>query len=281
MIPLKFRLDRRSLEIMYNSFVLPTMEYANVVWGGTYDSDILKLERIHVDGMRLITGATARSNIANLYDETSWRSISDRCDTAMLIMMFKVKNNLCPEYLSQLLPPENIENRRYNLRNNEDIRIPATNLESFKRSFIPHAISLWNNLPLAQRQIPTLEDFKLSLKENFKECNILYYYGKRWPSIHHSRIRIGCSKLKNDLFSNLRVIDEPYCICGSIEDANHFFFGCPNYIDLRLNLFSIVAIYSQINLEILLHGNAELSEDINVIIFDAVHDYIEKSNRFV
>jgi hypothetical protein len=88
MIPLKFRLDRNSLEIMYNSFVLPTMEYANVVWGGTYESDMLKLERIHIDGMRLVTGATARSNIANLYNETCWQSITEGCNNAMLVMMY-------------------------------------------------------------------------------------------------------------------------------------------------------------------------------------------------
>ena len=32
MIPLKFKLDRHSVETMYNSFVRPTMEYANVNW---------------------------------------------------------------------------------------------------------------------------------------------------------------------------------------------------------------------------------------------------------
>lgn len=33
MVPLKFKLDRKSLEVMYNAFVLPIMEYGNVVWG--------------------------------------------------------------------------------------------------------------------------------------------------------------------------------------------------------------------------------------------------------
>ena len=44
MIPLKFKVDRKTLETMYTAFVLPTMEYGNVIWGGTYDSDMLKLE---------------------------------------------------------------------------------------------------------------------------------------------------------------------------------------------------------------------------------------------
>jgi len=51
------------------------MEYANIVWGGTFDSDLVKVEKIHVEGMRLITGATIRSNIANLHNETGFIEI--------------------------------------------------------------------------------------------------------------------------------------------------------------------------------------------------------------
>ena len=54
-MPLKFKLDRHSLETMYKSFVFPVMEYAIHVWGGTYDSDINKLEQIHVVGIGLVT----------------------------------------------------------------------------------------------------------------------------------------------------------------------------------------------------------------------------------
>ena len=60
---------------MYKSLVLSVMEYANIVWGGTFDSDHEKLEKIHVEGMRLITGATAKSNIANLYNVTGFIDI--------------------------------------------------------------------------------------------------------------------------------------------------------------------------------------------------------------
>ena len=35
--------------------------------GGSYDSDILKIEHIHLDAMRLVTGVTARSNIINVH----------------------------------------------------------------------------------------------------------------------------------------------------------------------------------------------------------------------
>ena len=65
-------------------------------------------ERVYVEGMRLITGASARSNIANLYQEADVRNM---WNDAMLSLMFKVKHHTCPSYLSDtrsvpLWPPE-------------------------------------------------------------------------------------------------------------------------------------------------------------------------------
>ena len=107
MIPLKYKLDKKTLEIMYYTFVRPTMEYANVVWGGTYDSNIVKLEQIQIDAMRIVTGATARSNIAKLYEEVSWTKIHDRINNAKVIVVYKLVNNLSsPNLTNLILKPE-------------------------------------------------------------------------------------------------------------------------------------------------------------------------------
>ena len=47
----KFKLSRRSLDTIYESLILPTMEYANIVWGGTSNTDLAKLENVHQDAM--------------------------------------------------------------------------------------------------------------------------------------------------------------------------------------------------------------------------------------
>ena len=281
MVPLKFKLNRKSLEIMYKSFVLPTMEYANVVWGGTFDSDMLKLEKIHVDGMRLITGATARSNIANVYREASFLSVSERRDNSMLLMFYKIKNGLAPSYLTDIAPHENQETIAYNLRNKDDITVPFARLDLYKRSFFPFSTYLWNQLPLVKRNKASLKEFKAALLEDYKEANILYYYGKRWASVHHARLRIGCSKLNYDLCFNLHVIDNPQCTCGfEEENAFHFFINCHHYDELRLQLFNAVSAYCTASLETILLGNENLEVEQNRAIFDAVHCFIEKSNRF-
>ena len=43
---LKYELDRKSLEIIYLSFIIPSMEYRDVLFAGTYESDLCKLDRL-------------------------------------------------------------------------------------------------------------------------------------------------------------------------------------------------------------------------------------------
>ena len=282
MKPLKYKLDRKALQIMYSSFVLPLMEYGNVVWGGSFDCDFAKLEKINTDAMRLITGATAKSNISKLNAETAFLTIRERSEDAILVMLYKVKSSLSPKYLTDLLPPENSKVIQYSLRNNKDIKVPFTRLEVFKRSFFPAAIKLWNKLDVNIRSCQTLSLFKQSLKQRYPEPNILYFYGQRWASVHHSRMRMGCSKLNYDLCYKLYVTDDPACQCGApMENAYHFFLECRNFNLIRRNLLASIEPYSECNINVILNGNNDLSKDNNFLIFDAVHKFIINSNRFI
>ena len=65
----KFKLDRNALERFYMSFVLPIMEYGDVV---SPDCDLEKLDKVNIRAMRIITGATERSNINSMYEDLGW-----------------------------------------------------------------------------------------------------------------------------------------------------------------------------------------------------------------
>ena len=84
---------------MYISYVQPSLEYANIVWGGSYDSHILKLENIHLDAIWLVTGATARSSIINVHEEFGGYTVSGRIKHATLTMLFKVVRGMAQKYL--------------------------------------------------------------------------------------------------------------------------------------------------------------------------------------
>jgi hypothetical protein len=281
LIPLKYKLDRKTLETMYTTFVRPTMEYSIIVWGGTYDTTLSKLEQLNIKAMRIISGAIANSNITKLRNETSICSISERRDAAMLKMFYKIKNNLAPNYLHELIPPERHEIIQYALRNNTTIQPPFARLETLKRSFIPCAIKLWNSLPIATRNTNNLSQFK-QLISKASNKNILYYYGKRWSNIHHARLRMGCSGLNFDLYTNVHVVNSPICECGNgPETAQHYLMSCPNFNNQRDALRSAVVQLCDFNFDILLYGNENLEYNENCLVFDAVHKFIEDTNRFI
>ena len=119
------------------------------------------------------------------------------------------------------------------------------------------------------------------MSENIEACNILYYYGERWASVHHARIRIGCSKLKADLYFKLHVEDSPACPCGHpIENDEHYFLSCPNYVQQRDNLLANKRAIAPITYDLLLHGSKRLSNDDNIKVFSSVQLYIKETMRF-
>ena len=103
-------------------------------------------------------------------------------------------------------------------------------------------------------------------------------------NIHHTRIRIGCSKLKAHLHFNLHVEDDPSCRCGfGIEDPYHFLFTCPLYAQIRvvmLDSISHIAPHIAPGLPLLLRGDINLTFDQNKAIFEYVQTFIRTSSRF-
>ena len=170
-----------------------------------------------------------------------------------------------------------------NLRNSNKYRVPFARLESYRRSFFPMTLSNWNSLDDSIREKPTLDSFTSSFVQPEDAISELLYYGSRWPSIHHARMRIGCSKLNAHLCYNLHVLASPRCPCGNeIEDPTHFFFHCPLFNAPRQKMLASLLLINNIDINInsLLWGDADLNMKANEMIFSAVHSYIIETSRF-
>ena len=136
-----------------------------------------------------------------------------------------------------------------------------------------------NNLPLECRNSESVNSFKRSINESSVIVPKYYNSGKRRSQILHTRLRTNCSALNNDLFLK-RICDSPYCRCGAIENAFHFFLNCPKYARQRADLIHNVSQHITISLCVLLFGDSTLSTQTNTTIFEAVHKYIRDSKRF-
>ena len=75
---LKFILDRQSLETIHTSFIIPVLEYADVVWDNCTQYKVNALEKIQIEAARIATGATKLVSLEMLYQETGWGPLEKR-----------------------------------------------------------------------------------------------------------------------------------------------------------------------------------------------------------
>ena len=194
-------------------------------------------------------------------------------------MLYKMKNNLCPNYLSSLIPHNIGSSVRYNLRKVSDIRTVHANMQLYYNSFLPSTIRERNDLPRDIQDSSTVASFKTRLNSNIALPPPYYSIGNRLDQIHHTRLRLHCSFLNQHLFSK-NIIPNPLCAFGEIEDTRHYLLNCIRYRDIRQEMLTTVSSIFAPSLNVLLFGNATLSRPENITIFIAVQKFIKKSKRF-
>ena len=75
---LKFKLDRKSLEIIYKAFIRPILEYGEVIWDNCAQYEKNEIEKIQLEAARIATGTTKLISINTLYKETGWDTLEKR-----------------------------------------------------------------------------------------------------------------------------------------------------------------------------------------------------------
>ena len=157
----------------------------------------------------------------------------------LVIRIYKDKD----EYLSSLVPQTVSSISRYNLRNENDLQTIKTESTLYYNSFLPSTVRAWNNLPNEAKHLQSTDAFKYYLKKDNVQVPKYYYTGKRNVQILHTRLRTNCSSLNLDLFIK-SISNSPLCVCGSLEDTQHYFFHCPNFTQQRIELLNEISRYS-------------------------------------
>ena len=276
---LKFKLDRKSLETIYLTFIRPLLEYGDVLWDNCTQYEKDELDKIQNEAARIATGATKLISLFALSNEIKWESLDERRRKHKLTLFYKMNSNLCPTYLSSLVPQTINSTSRYNLRNASDLQTIKARTNLYYNSFLPSTVRAWNNLPLEAKQLQSVNSFKYYLKKDTVSVPKYYYTGKRKIQILHTRLRTNCSSLNLDLFTR-NISDSPMCTCGSVEDTQHYFFHCSNFIQQRIELINEISRYCHPSLNLILYGDLTFSFETNVLIFQAVHKYICNTQRF-
>ena len=275
----KYRLNRKALEIMYKSFILPIFDYADVIWDNCSEQSSNSLENLHLEAIRIIIGAVRGTSHQKLYQESGFCSLKERRRRHKIVYYYKIINGMCPLYLSNLLPPLASEANPYHRRRPLERVVPRCNTEIYRTSFIPSTTNIWNSLPDNLKNSSSLSALKRNLSTDDHIVPPHYYFGNRKEQIIHCRLRISMSDLKNDLH-NRHLTDDATCTCGTgLETAEHYLLLCPLFNDVRRNtIHDLPRDFVQI--QTLLNGDNNLNINLNTLIFDAVHKFISESGRF-
>ena len=67
------------------------MEYACEVWGGCYEKEVERLEKVQLETARIVTGHTKFASKDSLYFETGWDTIANRRTCRKMIVFFLIK----------------------------------------------------------------------------------------------------------------------------------------------------------------------------------------------
>ena len=276
---LKFQLDRKSLEIIYTVFIRPILEYCNEMWDNCTQYEKDDLEKIQIEAARIATGTTKLVSIENLYSEIGWEKLETRRKNQKLTLLYKMVNDLTPQYLSSLVPSTVNETSRYNLRNSNDIRTVNTRTSQYYNSFLPSTIREWSALPEDQINSSTVVSFKFHLNQHSTSTPTFYYVGDRRSQILHTRLRTKCSSLNYDIYLR-NLTDSPLCRCGNIENSEHYILQCRLYHQPRIEMLQYLSQICYVSVDVLLFGDSSLSVEVNNRIFLSVQKFIKDSKRF-
>ena len=295
----QFVLPRTCLETIYKCMVLPVVDYADVLYPVLSKSQNSRLESVQRQAALICTKAYQRTPNILLLNELGWENLCVRRRYHALIIMYKIQNGITPEYLSSICPPRRSNVVPYALRNDSNLLTFFCKYVTYRRSFFPVAVTLWNELGDTVKSCFTLHAFKLKLKEHMltKRCKLFSLFDGR-EAINHTRLRLGLSGLNGQRFMFNFIT---YSLCHQCqfenESVEHYLLYCQCYAAQRQSLFiTLDDIYTDLAkphrtlqsrrnilscVKILLNGDNSLTLTKNVDIFKAVQNYIKDTKRLL
>ena len=154
--------DRDIKSTAYKALVRPHLEYCSSVWSPYTEKDKKKIEMVQRRAARYVTNRYHNtSSVSSMIDDLKWESLESRRQKLQLTLFFKIVNDLvdipAAEYLTAA--PSR-------LRSNHKLKFRhlAARSDTFKHSFFPRTIPVWNSLPASVAEASDLAAFKQRLQ---------------------------------------------------------------------------------------------------------------------
>ena len=145
----------------YTTLVRPGMEYSAAIWSPHQATQKHKLESIQRKAARFVMHKPCNykkpDSVTEMLGHFGWPSPEERRDTAWVTLMYKIVHNLV--HIPDIYHPISMT-RSTRVHHGMKFRQYQCNTESYRHSFFPATIPLWNTLPGQAVEAPSLDAFK-------------------------------------------------------------------------------------------------------------------------
>ena len=150
---------------LYLRAIVPSFEYASIVWSGMSTTDAKRLERCNRAAARVITGISPSDKVSAeiLLARAGLQSLSVRQKVAQAKFVFTLLQGKQPDHLcnslQHWLPDSSSQSGiRKALRDQHLLRLPLPKKNALKTSPLYLSFSTWNTFPLSIRCSPSRDE---------------------------------------------------------------------------------------------------------------------------
>lgn len=150
--------------LFYKSYIQPHIDYANIIWGNAAKTSLLHIERLQRRACRVILNYNVDS-IQPAMNALKIMPFSERLFLRKAKLMFKVSNNITPDYINSMFSKrqpmicDGNESQVLRSMSADNFVIPKPNKELFKSSLAYSGTIVWNCLTKEVKMAPSMEAF--------------------------------------------------------------------------------------------------------------------------
>ena len=140
---------------LYKAYVRPTLEYCSSVWDPHTKTNIDRLEQVQRRAARLVTNNFSRhTRVTPILQQLNWTPLIARRAHSKVTIMYKALNNQIE------IPTGHLTHTIGITRQEGNLFVPFARSDTYRHSYFPSTIRLWNQIPPHVRIAPTLQTFR-------------------------------------------------------------------------------------------------------------------------
>ena len=155
-------LPKKLLRTIYLSLAWSKLTYGILVWGRCSLTRIGKIRKIQNRIIRTIYG----SHTLEVYHNNQLFTLEETYDLFCMVKFFKIMNDVdCNSYFVERIHAFQVDHHHQTRAvSNQNLTLPFYRNSRFQNSFLYQGLQLWNNLPLAIRNIHRIGLFKSNVR---------------------------------------------------------------------------------------------------------------------